>query len=203
MRRTLAAALAPVALAAVAAALLAGCGGDDSSDAVATTKTKTVATTTTPLTPAPAQGRSFVIYAKPTRAQFVNHSDDRARGDFTNPFDPDVLPTPPNANSAKKGARAGDNAFFNFKLFSDLNLTRPIGNANYSCTFNFAQEATCEANFSLNGGTMFAMGPATLAGSDIILPVTGGTGRYAGAHGQLNSRAAGNKNTQIIRFRLL
>ena len=125
-------------------------------DAVATT------TKTDPVAPAPTQGRSFVIYAKPTRAQFVDHNDDRARGDFTNPFDPDVLPTPPNANSAKKGARAGDNAIFNFKLYSDLNLTRPIGNANYSCTFNFAQEAICEANFSLNGGTMIAMGPATL-----------------------------------------
>lgn len=201
MRRRLAGALAAVALAATAL-LGAGCSGDDSADAVATTKT--AATTTAPAEPATTQGRSFVVYAKPTRAQFVNHSDDRERGNFKNPFDPDLLPTPPSANSAKKGARAGDNALFNFKLFSDFNLTRPIGNANYSCTFNFAQEAFCEAHFNLNGGTMIAMGPAMLTGSDIIFPVTGGTGRYAGAHGQLTSRAAGTKtNTQIIRFRLL
>ncbi len=57
----------------------------------------------------------MVVYGKPTRAQFVDHNDDRERGDFTNPFDPDLLPTPPNANSGKKGARAGDNALFSFK----------------------------------------------------------------------------------------
>ena len=100
MRRRLPAALAAVALAA-AALLLAGCSGDDSADAVATTDT--VATTTAPAAPATTQGRSFVVYAKPTRAQFVNHNDDRARGDFKNPFDPDLLPTPPNANSGEEG----------------------------------------------------------------------------------------------------
>jgi hypothetical protein len=200
MRRKLPAAAA-VALAAVAL-LLVGCSGDDSADAVATTDT--AATTTGSVEPAPTQGRSFVVYAKPTRAQFVNHNDDRERGDFTNPFDPDTLPTPPNANSAKKGARAGDNALFNFKLYSDSDLTRQIGNAIYSCTFNFAQEALCEVNFALNGGTMIAMGPATLTGSTILLPVTGGTGPYAGAHGQMSSKSSGNKaNTQVIRFRLL
>jgi hypothetical protein len=74
----------------------------------------------------------------------------------------------------------------------------------YSCTFNFAQEAFCEANFSLNGGTMIAMGPANLDRGAMVLPVTGGTGRYAGARGQLTSRSSGNKeNTQIIRFRLV
>ncbi len=143
------------------------------------------------------------MYAKPTRAQFINHNDDRERGDIRNPFNPDSLPTPPNANSAKKGARAGDNALFSFKLYSDPRLTRPVGNAIYSCTFNFAQEAICEANFNLNGGTMIASGPATLDSSNIVLPVIGGTGRYAGAHGQLTSRSSGTKNTQIVRFRLL
>jgi hypothetical protein len=186
---------------AAVAVLLAGCSGDNPADAVATTGT----VATTPVGVAPAtQGRSFVLYAKPTRAQFVDHNDDRARGDFTNPFDPDLLPTPPSANSAKKGARAGDNALFTLRVYSDFKLTRPIGNAIYSCTFNFSQEAICEANFSLNGGTMVAMGPAQLTTSDFLLPVTGGTGRYAGAHGQMTSRPAGNKqNTQIIRFRLL
>ena len=200
MRRRLPAAQAAVALAA-AALLLAGCDGDDSADAVATTDT--VATTTGPVAPATTQGRSFVVYAKPTRAQFVDHNDDRERGDFTNPFDPDLLPTPPNANSAKTGARAGDSALFGFKVYSDPKLTRPIGNAIYSCTFNFAQEAICEANFALTGGTMIAMGPAQLTTSNIVLPVTGGTGRYAGARGQVTSRPSGKTNTQIIRFRLL
>ena len=40
---------------------------------------------------------------------------------------------------------------------------------------------------------MIAMGPAKLDGSDIVLPVTGGTGRYAGAHGQLTSTSIGHQ----------
>ena len=158
-----------------------------------------------PLAPAAAPGRSFVVYAKPTRAQFVDHNDDRQRGDFRNPFNPDSVPTPPNANSAKKGARAGDRALFTFKLYSDLRLTRPVGNAVYSCTFNFAKQAICAANFNLTGGAMIALGPAKLdTGSVVIvLPVIGGTGKYAGAHGQLTSRPSGTRNIQIVRFRLL
>jgi hypothetical protein len=169
--------------------------------AVAVTVTVPVALAT------PKARRSFVFYGTPTRAQFVNHADDRQRGTFTNPFNADVLPTPPNANSAKKGARAGDNALFTLKLFSDARLTRPVGTARYSCTVNFGQQAICEGQLVLRNGTMIAMGAADLRNGDLVLPVTGGTGRYAGAHGQLTSTAAGKrssqKNTQILRFQLV
>jgi hypothetical protein len=161
------------------------------------------AATAVPLAPAATQGRSFVIYAKPTRAQFVNHADDRSRGTILNPFGSDLLPPPKNANTGKKGARAGDKALFSLKVYSDFKLTRPIGTAVYTCTFNFAHEAICEFNFDLNGGTMIASGPANLESSSHVLPVIGGTGRYAGAHGQLASRSVGTNTTQIIRFRLL
>ena len=148
--------------------------------------------------------RSFVFYAKPIHAQFINHSDDRKRGNFTNPF-ADVLPTPKNANSGKPGARAGDGAIFTLKLYSDAKLTRLVGTAAYTCTVNFGDQATCEGQFQLNaGGSMIALGPADLKSGDLVLPVTGGTGRYAGAHGQLTSTSAGARtSTQIIRFQLV
>lgn len=157
-----------------------------------------------PVALATAQARrSFVFYAKPTRAQFVNHADDRARANFTNPF-ADVLPTPKNANAGKVGARAGDNALFTLKLYSDAKLTRLVGTASYSCTVNFGQQAICEGQFELGDGTMIAMGPADLKSGDLVLPVTGGTGRYAGAHGQLTSTSAGKQtNAQIVRFQLV
>jgi hypothetical protein len=148
--------------------------------------------------------RSLVFYGKPARAQFVNHADDRDRGNKTNPFGGGDLPTPPSANTGKKGARAGDNALFSVTLYADRKLTRPVGTALYSCTFNFSQNAICDAHFELARGTMIAMGPARLDGSPIVLPVIGGTGRYAGAHGQVTSTSvAGKKNTQVIRFELL
>jgi hypothetical protein len=151
---------------------------------------------------APQTRRSFVLYAKPTRARFVDRASDRKKGDFTNPF-ADVLPTPKGANTGKKGARAGDSALFTLRLYSDARLTRPVGTAAYSCTVNFNKQAICEGQFTLSGGTMLAMGPADLTGGDWILPVTGGTSRYAGAHGQLTSTTLGQKNTQILRFQLV
>ena len=161
------------------------------------------ATMAVPLAQATSQERSFVVYGKPTRAQFINHADDRERGKIQNPFGSDFLPTPPSANTGKKGARAGDKALFSLRLYADRKLTRPVGTAIYSCTFNFAQEAICTGDFQLGGGTMIAMGPANLESGNLVLPVAGGTGRYVGAHGQLTSRSSGTKNTQIIRFRLL
>jgi hypothetical protein len=163
------------------------------------------ATIVAPAALAATQGRrSFVLYAKTTRAQFVNHADDRERGNITNPFNADILPTPPNANAGKKGARAGDNGLFSLQLYSDPKLTRPVGTATYSCTFNFAHEAICEGQFELGSGTMIAIGPANLDTGNFVLPVTGGTGRYAGAHGQLTSTSSiAKKNTQTIRFQLV
>jgi hypothetical protein len=153
---------------------------------------------------ATTQARSLVLYAKVTRAQFMNHADDRARGNASNPFNVDVaLPTPPGANTRKKGARAGDQALVTLKLYSDAHLTRPVGSVVYSCTFNFTNEALCEANFELKNATMIAMGPADLSAA-FILPVIGGTGRYAGAHGEFTSTpTTTNKNVQAIHFLLL
>ena len=162
-----------------------------------------MAALTAPGALAAPQLKTFVIYAKPVTADFVNHNDDRQRGDIVNPFTDDVLPTPPNANSSKKGTRAGDNGFFTFKLFSDAKLTQAVGTAIYSCTFNFAQEAICTADFQLGKGTMVASGPAKLDGSSFVIPVTGGTGSYASAHGQLTSTTASNKSTRVIRFQLV
>jgi hypothetical protein len=148
--------------------------------------------------------RPVVFYAKPTRAQFIDRAADRDRGNFTNPF-ADVLPTPKNANSGKAGARAGDTALFTLKLYTDAKLTRLAGTAAYSCTVNFGQQAICEGQFEFSaGGSMIAMGPADLKTGNFVLPVTGGTGRYARAHGQLTSTSAGTKtNTQIIHFQLV
>lgn len=163
------------------------------------------ATMAVPAATAATHGRSLLLYAKPTRAQFINRADDRARGLKVNPFNADILPPPPKANSGKKGGRAGDNALFAFNLYTDPNLKRLVGTAIYSCTFNFAHEAICEADFELSHGSMIAMGPAQLDStfSQLVLPVTGGTGRYAGAHGQLTSTPSIYKNLQILQFQLV
>ncbi|MBV8066189.1 MAG: hypothetical protein JOY72_10160 [Actinobacteria bacterium] len=157
-----------------------------------------------PAASAAVRTHSLVFYGKPLRAQFINHADDRARGKIVNPFNADALPPPPKSNTGAKGARAGDNAIFTLRLYSDAKLTRPVGTALYSCTFNFAHQAICEADFELTDGTMIAIGPANLDGGTIVLPVTGGTSHYSTAHGQVTSSASSAKSTtQIIRFQLV
>lgn len=161
--------------------------------------------TPVPFAGAKTQAQSFFLYAKPTQAQFINRADDRERGLKSNPFNADIIPPDPKANTGKKGGRAGDNALFAFKLYSDAKLTRLVGTAVYSCTFNFAHEAICEADFEMKRGSMIAMGPAQLGSSfsRIVLPVTGGTGRYADTHGQMTSVPSIYKNTQVIHFQLV
>jgi hypothetical protein len=151
-----------------------------------------------------SHAQSFVLYGKGKRAQFVNRADDRDRGNTTNPFGDFVLPTPPSANSGKKGARAGDNALVTLVLYVDKKLTEPAGTAIFCCTFNFAQEALCEADFELRRGTVIARGPARLDGGRILLAVTGGTGRHVGARGQVSSSASPtSKNAQVLHFTLV
>jgi hypothetical protein len=198
--RALPAAVAAVAIAAIVAVAIAGCRSDKANKSTRTT----AATSTVPASTAATPRHKFVVYGKSKRAQFVNHADDRARGDTLNSFNADTLQPPADANTGKKGTRAGDNALVSLTLYSDSNLTRVVGTATYSCTFNFAQEAACDGQFDLGGGTIIALGPARLDGSEITLAVTGGTGRYAGAHGQVTSTTPNaKKNMQIFRFDLL
>jgi hypothetical protein len=153
---------------------------------------------------AATETHSIVLYAKVSRVQFVNHADDRQRGNLTNPFNADVrLPPPPTANVGKKGARAGDNALFSFKLYSDAKLAKRVGSGVYSCTFNVAHQAICEADFELKDGTMFASGPADLDTGRFTLPVNGGTGAYLGARGEFISRPAARKDAHRLTFLLL
>jgi hypothetical protein len=150
------------------------------------------------------RARTLVFYAKVQQQQFINHADDRARGNAINPFNADTkLPPPQGANTGKKGARAGDNALFSFKLFTDPGLTKSIGTATYSCTFNFAQQATCNVNIELTNGSMIASGPADLESGQFALALIGGTDHYLGARGQLTSTPTGRKNTTRLNLLLV
>jgi hypothetical protein len=147
--------------------------------------------------------RALVFYGKATHVQFVNHADDRARGNATNPFGIDAgVPPPPTANSAHKGARAGDQLIVSLDLYPDGALTKSIGTAVYSCTFNFAEQATCDADFEFKNGSMFATGPADFVTGQFTLAVIGGTGAYLGSRGEFSNVATG-KNTSRIDFLLV
>jgi len=136
---------------------------------------------------ATASDHGLTIYARVTQAQFMDHSDDRVRGDYANPFNTDTRIAPPKDGA---GALPGDNALFTFKLFSDRSLKNRVGTGTYSCTFNFAHRALCEADFQLNTGLMIAAGPVDFNSTRFTLAVTSGTGKYLGVRGEVASSPA-------------
>jgi hypothetical protein len=140
-------------------------------------------------------GKSLTIYAVATHAQYTDHSDDRQRGNLANPFNADggaFL-------GGGKGSHVGDNALFSFKLYSDPGFKHPIGSASYSCTVTAGKMALCEADYELSTGALIATGPADFDSSSFTIAVSGGTGKYLGARGQVSSAPAA-KNAHRLTF---
>ncbi len=130
----------------------------------------------------------LTFYAYATHVRFVNHADDRARGNIHNPFNADAK----SLVTVTKGTGPfpGDTAQYNFKLYRDPNLKHGAGSAVYTCTFNFAHHAICTALYEVSTGTMFASGPTDFDSTQFTLAVTGGTGKYLSARGQVSSGTA-------------
>jgi hypothetical protein len=153
-----------------------------------------------------AHSKTFRVYAVATRAQYVDGSDAVTRANYQNPFNVDskkFIPT----TKGKTATLPGNSAFFNFKLYSDSSLKHNIGSASYICTFNFNGNATCDAYYELNGGTLFASGPVDFSTLSATMAVTGGTDAYAGLNGQVASAGPGPhpgaKNESELDFQLL
>jgi len=145
--------------------------------------------------------RQLTVYARATQFQYVSHADDRIRGDQTNPFSLDA-PLPPPQKGDGSAPAPGDNALFTFKLYSDRKLKKSVGSAAYSCTFNFAKQALCEADFALNDGTMIADGPAAFNTAQFTLAVVSGTGHYLSVRGQVTSASEVAQNVYRLEFLL-
>jgi hypothetical protein len=149
--------------------------------------------------------KNLTVYAVASRAQFVDHSDDRARGATKNPFNINVDALLPKSKAKQKGGGPypGDDVLYAFRLYRDARLTRPLGEADYSCTFSFNKQAFCSADFHLKGGTIFASGPTDFNSTTFRLAVTGGTDRYIAAAGQVAAVPADAANTHRLSFTLL
>jgi len=146
---------------------------------------------------AASANHTLTIYAVSTKGQYADHSDDRKRGVLDNPFNADENQIKGNGSTV----RVGDNALIEFKLYSDKSFKKQIGSGTYSCTFTTAHIALCEADFELADGMMSATGPANFDATSFTLAVSGGTGHYLGARGQVSSLPVGkgHRLTFILR----
>jgi hypothetical protein len=148
-----------------------------------------------------ASPSSLTVYAVPTGANFIDHSDDRARGIGNNPFNVDTksLAAKSQKKEAGGGPYPGDEANYGFKLYSSSSLTKPVGSATIYCTYNFNQKAECDALFTLKSGALFASGPIDFNARTFMLAVTGGTLKYMTATGQV-AAAPAKKTSQRLEF---
>jgi len=145
---------------------------------------------------------ALTIFTVASGVQFINTGDDRARGVKNNPFDETTNKLRPNVSETGNGPFAGDVAVFGFDLYTSRALKKGNGTASYTCFFNYARRALCQAYYELRGGTLTAAGPVDFNDTGFTLVITGGTKKYIAARGQVSSAQAGPK-AQRVNFQLL
>jgi hypothetical protein len=151
-----------------------------------------------------AAGKNLTLFSSATAVQYLNNADDEARGLTNNPFAGAVNKLRPKLTWKGNGPFAGDVVIYSFDLFRDSARKVHDGTAVYTCYFNYAHVAFCDAFYSVKstGGTILASGPIDFNTTGFDLPVTGGTKGYIGASGSLKESATTTQNTQRIDFRL-
>jgi hypothetical protein len=118
--------------------------------------------------------------------QFVNNADDRQRGFGDNPFG-NFKAAAATTREHNNGPFPGDQALFQFRLYSGADLKRILGTAIFTCTYNFDRQGFCDASWILKGGTLIGTGPVDFGAKSFQLVITGGTGKYRGVSGNVVS----------------
>jgi hypothetical protein len=143
--------------------------------------------------------RTLTIYSIATHEQFLNHSDDRTRGQGNNPFGGfrDTI-GPTGTEKAGNGPFAGDRSIFTFAIFKTANLQSRIGSATFSCEYVFDRNAFCNAAYLLPGGSLLGTGYFNFNAKTFTVSVTGGTGKYVGRTGTLQASPAVRHQQKLL-----
>jgi hypothetical protein len=141
--------------------------------------------------------RTLVLYTVAESEQFLNTSDDRARGEGNNPFG-NYGDTSDQAQLSGNGPFAGDESFFLFDIYTDSSLRVRAGTATLTCVYNFNKNAYCNATYELKDGTLIGDGPFSFTNTRFAFAVTGGTGRYTDLHGALAETPIANHAQRVV-----
>ena len=86
----------------------------------------------------------------------------------------------------RRGASSGDIETSRSLLYNKSIRARPIGHAEFVCVATSSPTSNCTGVFFLPRGKLVVLGPIQ-PGDDYRVPVVGGTGLYANAHGTLTA----------------
>lgn len=131
-----------------------------------------------------ARSRSLALYSVATAEQFRNDADDRQRGMGSNPFGR-FSDTKAQDVSEGGGPYPGDQTVFEFQIYSDRLLHQSVGSAIIVCIYNFDKNAFCNATYTIKDGAIYADGGFNFNASSFTLAISGGTGKYADALGDI------------------
>jgi hypothetical protein len=149
--------------------------------------------------PTAAQGQQrFTLYSVTQIEQFLDHSDDRSRGKGNNPFG-NFKDSKTVTKEAGNGPFPGDNAVFSFGLYTSPDRKTSVGSAVFTCTYNFNRHAFCDASYQLAGGVLLGAGAFNFNAGTFAVAITGGTGKYAAATGDISATPAA-KHSQRLAF---
>jgi hypothetical protein len=150
-----------------------------------------------------ARSGTLTLYSVANGVQFINTADDRARGAINNPFNGSTNKLQPKTATTGNGPFAGDVVLYSLDLYTGATLRRSGGSAVYTCYFNYARHALCQAYYILKGGgTLVASGPINFNVDGFTIVITGGTQKYLGARGEVVVTAAAG-HAQRVDFQRL
>lgn len=135
--------------------------------------------------------QKFTVYSVATQEAFLSMSDDRARGKGNTPFGNFKDTTTPTKESGV-GPYAGDIAMFSFDLYTNANLKTRAGSGEFTCQYNFNQNAFCDVTYQLKGGILLCAGAFNFNAKSFTLAIKGGTGVYRSKKGDIDALPAVN-----------
>lgn len=145
---------------------------------------------------AASRAAPLTLYSIATGEQYVDNADDRARGKGNNPFGnfKDTSAT------IKQGAPPypGDEALFSFGVYASGSLKKPVGSAVFTCVYNFARNAICDAAYRLGGGIVFGTGAFNYDADGFVIAITGGTGKYVGITGDVDVTPGPHHSQRLV-----
>ena len=141
----------------------------------------------------------LIAYTRAVNQAFIDNTDSSGLGSKNNPFGTRQKAPSQAGSEAADGPFPGDEALYSFTVYKDASLTSRIGTAVYTCVYAFDKNGVCDASFQLDGGTLIGTGTLDFTAPTFELAMTGGTGQYAGAAGDVRADPSG-KHAQRLAF---
>ena len=129
-----------------------------------------------------AGSKELTFYSVVEHDLYINHADDRARGDGHNPFGNVATAISP-SNEKAYGPLPGDDGEFESNLYTSASHKSSAGSSIFVCQYNFDQDAFCDASFQLQGGTLIGKGAFSFNASKTSFAIVGGTSAYRNMEG--------------------